>query len=42
VGSSRCCFVSYGPEKPFFDKTWELPDIETVKQQIVEKLMPRS
>ena len=21
----------YGPEKPFFDKTWKLPDIEEVK-----------
>jgi hypothetical protein len=21
----------YGPEKPFFDKTWKLPDIEKVK-----------
>jgi hypothetical protein len=24
-------FRVYGPEKPFFDKTWKLPDIEKVK-----------
>ena len=24
-------FRLYGPEKPFFDKTWKLPDIENVK-----------
>jgi hypothetical protein len=24
-------FRLYGPEKPFFDKTWKLPDIEEVK-----------
>ena len=24
-------FRVYGPEKPFFDKTWKLPDIEEVK-----------
>jgi hypothetical protein len=23
-------FRLYGPEKPLFDKTWVLPDIETV------------
>ena len=23
--------ASNGPEKPFFDKTWKLPDIEKVK-----------
>ena len=23
-------FRLYGPEKPFFDKTWMLPDIEKV------------
>lgn len=25
-------FRLYGPEKPFFDKTWKLPDIEAFKQ----------
>ncbi len=24
-------FRLYGPEKPLFDKTWKLPDIELVK-----------
>jgi hypothetical protein len=24
-------FRVYGPEKPFFDKTWKLPDSERVK-----------
>jgi hypothetical protein len=24
-------FRFYGPEKPLFDKTWVLPDIEAVK-----------
>ena len=24
-------FRLYGPEKPFFEKTWKLPDIEKVK-----------
>jgi len=24
-------FRFYGPEKPLFDKTWKLPDIEKVK-----------
>jgi len=25
-------FRLYGPEKPFFDKTWKLPDIEQIKE----------
>jgi hypothetical protein len=24
-------FRLYGPEKPYFDKTWRLPDIEEVR-----------
>ncbi len=24
-------FAPHGPEKPFFDKVWKLPDIEAVK-----------
>ena len=24
-------FRLYGPEKPFFDKTWKLPDLEAIK-----------
>jgi len=24
-------FHVYGPEKSFFDKTWKLPDVETIK-----------
>jgi hypothetical protein len=26
-------FRFYGPEKPFFDKTWKLPDIEQISGQ---------
>jgi hypothetical protein len=26
-------FRFYGPEKPLFDKTWKLPDIEKVAAQ---------
>jgi hypothetical protein len=26
-------FRAYGPEKPFFDKTWKLPDIEKFSAQ---------
>jgi hypothetical protein len=24
-------FRLYGPEKPLFEKTWKLPDVETVQ-----------
>jgi len=30
-GKFEALFRLYGPEKPFFDKTWRLPDIEKVK-----------
>ena len=29
----RLLFRLYGPEKPFFDKKWVLPDIERVAAQ---------
>jgi hypothetical protein len=31
-GKFEVLFRLYGPEKPFFDKTWVLPDIERVNQ----------
>jgi hypothetical protein len=31
-GHFEVLFRLYGPEKPFFDKTWKLPDIEALKQ----------
>ena len=30
-GKFEVLFRFYGPEKPLFDKTWKLPDIETMK-----------
>ena len=30
-GKFEVLFRLYGPEKPFFDKTWKLPDIEKMK-----------
>ena len=30
-GKFEVLFRLYGPEKPFFDKTWKLPDIEEMK-----------
>ena len=30
-GKFEVLFRLYGPEKPFFDKTWKLPDIKKVK-----------
>ena len=30
-GKFEVLFRLYGPEKPFFEKTWKLPDIEKVK-----------
>ena len=30
-GKFEVLFRLYGPEKPLFDKTWKLPDIEKVK-----------
>jgi len=30
-GQFEVLFRFYGPEKPLFDKTWKLPDIEEVK-----------
>ena len=30
-GNFEVLFRFYGPEKPLFDKTWVLPDIEEVK-----------
>ena len=32
-GKFEVLFRLYGPEKPFFDKTWVLPDIEKVDRQ---------
>ena len=29
--NSRSCSASTGPTRPFFDKNWQLPDIETIK-----------
>lgn len=29
-GSFELLFRLYGPEKPFFDKEWKLPDVERV------------
>jgi hypothetical protein len=29
-GQFEVLFRFYGPEKPLFDKTWKLPDIEEV------------
>ena len=29
-GTFEVLFRVYGPEKPLFDKTWKLPDIEKV------------
>jgi hypothetical protein len=29
-GKFEVLFRLYGPEKPLFDKTWKLPDIEQV------------
>lgn len=31
-GRFEVLFRLYGPEKPFFDKTWKLPDIESFRQ----------
>jgi hypothetical protein len=30
-GQFEVLFRFYGPEQPLFDKTWVLPDIETVR-----------
>jgi len=30
-GKFEVLFRLYGPEKPLFDKTWKLPDIEAIK-----------
>jgi hypothetical protein len=30
-GGFELMFRFYGPEKPLFDKTWKLPDIELMK-----------
>ena len=32
-GQFEVLFRFYGPEKPLFDKTWKLPDIEQVADQ---------
>ena len=32
-GKFEVLFRLYGPEKPFFDKAWVLPDIEKVAAQ---------
>ena len=32
-GQFEVLFRLYGPEKPFFDKTWKLPDIEKITVQ---------
>ena len=30
-GGFEVLFRFYGPEKPLFDKTWRLPDLEAMK-----------
>jgi hypothetical protein len=30
-GDFEILFRFYGPEKPLFEKTWKLPDVEKVK-----------
>jgi hypothetical protein len=32
-GKFEVLFRFYGPEKPLFDKTWKLPDIERIAAQ---------
>jgi hypothetical protein len=32
-GKFEVLFRFYGPEKPLFDKTWVLPDIERIAAQ---------
>jgi hypothetical protein len=32
-GQFEVLFRLYGPEKPFVDKTWKLPDIERIAAQ---------
>ena len=32
-GKFEVLFRLYGPEKPLFDKTWNLPDIERITAQ---------
>jgi hypothetical protein len=32
-GQFEVLFRFYGPEKPLFDKTWKLPDIERIAVQ---------
>jgi hypothetical protein len=32
-GQFEVLFRFYGPEKPLFDKTWKLPDIERIAGQ---------
>jgi hypothetical protein len=33
LGPDEVLFRLYGPEKPLFDKTWKLPDIEKFAAQ---------
>jgi len=33
TGQFEVLFRLYGPEKPLFDKTWKLPDIEKIAAQ---------
>jgi hypothetical protein len=32
-GKFEVLFRFYGPEKPLFDKTWKLPDIEKIENK---------
>jgi hypothetical protein len=32
-GQFEVLFRLYGPEKPFVDKTWKLPDVELIAAQ---------
>jgi hypothetical protein len=32
-GQFEVLFRFYGPEKPLFDKTWKLPDVEKVDSE---------
>jgi hypothetical protein len=39
-GQFEVLFRFYGPEKPLFDKTWKLPDIERITAQGTRRAKP--
>jgi hypothetical protein len=39
-GQFEMLFRFYGPEKPLFDKTWKLPDIERITAQRTRRAKP--